>query len=77
MELDLKNAKIELIQWLTTIEDISVIEKLMKLRKTEVKDWGDELSKAEVESIQVGLNEADNGQIKSYEEVKKVYEKWL
>ena len=31
--------KMELIQWLSTIEDTTIIEKIMDLRKKESKDW--------------------------------------
>ena len=33
MELDIQNKKIELIQWLTTLEDMLVIQKIMELKK--------------------------------------------
>ena len=33
VNLNLLNSKLELIQWLSTIEDSSIIEKIMDLRK--------------------------------------------
>ncbi len=39
VNLNLLNSKLELIQWLSTIEDSSIIEKIMDLRKKESIDW--------------------------------------
>ena len=36
MDLSLENKKIELIQWLSTLNDKSLIDKLMKLREKEL-----------------------------------------
>ena len=44
MEINIQNAKIELIQWLTTLEDSSLIQKIIELRKKETKDWWNEIS---------------------------------
>ena len=38
IELNLQNKKLELIQWLSSIEDSTIIEKIMELRKEESKD---------------------------------------
>ncbi|MBF8148931.1 hypothetical protein ITJ86_03430 [Winogradskyella sp. F6397] len=77
MEPNIQNAKIELIQWLTTLEDSSLIQKIMDLRKNETKDWWNEISDAEKESIEIGLSDADNGKLKSNSEAEKIYGKWL
>ena len=44
MEMNIKNAKIELIQWLTTLEDSSIIQKIIELRKNEDKYWENKIS---------------------------------
>ncbi len=77
MDINLQNKKIELIQWLSTINDVSLIEKLVKLREKEKSDWWNEISAAEKESIEKGLLDADNGKLTSHSTAKKVYEKWL
>ena len=38
MEADIQNIKIELIQWLTTLDDKSLIQKIIDLRKNQTKD---------------------------------------
>lgn len=77
MNLNIQNKKIELIQWLSTLTDESIIEKVMKLRENEKTDWWKEISKEEKKSIEKGIQDADSGKLKSHSEAKKLYEKWL
>ena len=77
MDINLQNKKMELIQWLSTLNDQSLIDKLMKLRNKERTDWWNEISNAEKKSIEIGIQDADNGKLTSHTNVKKVYEKWL
>jgi hypothetical protein len=77
MEINLQNTKIELIQWLTTLDDKSLIQKILELRKSETKDWWNEISESEKISIEKGLSDADNGKVNSHSEARKVYEKWI
>lgn len=77
MEMNIQNAKIDLIQWLTTLEDKSLIQKILELRKTQTKDWWNEISDLEKSSIEKGIVDARNGKITPHSEARKVYEKWL
>ena len=77
MDINLQNKKIELIQWLSTLNDVSLIDKLVKIRETEKTDWWNEISAAEKESIEKGLLDADDGKLTSHSTAKKIYEKWL
>ena len=77
MDLSLENKKIELIQWLSTLNDKSLIDKLMKLREKEKRDWWNEISERERQSIEKGIQDADNGRLTSHRDVKSIYEKWL
>ncbi len=77
MEMNIQNAKIDLIQWLTTLEDKSLIQKILELRKTQTKDWWNEISDLEKSSIEKGIVDAQNGKITPHSEARKVYEKWL
>ena len=77
MDINLQNKKIELIQWLSTLNDTSLINKLMKLRENEKVDWWNETSTAEKKSIEKGINDAENGKLTSHSNVKGIYEKWL
>jgi hypothetical protein len=77
IELNILNKKLELIQWLSTLEDPSVIEKIIDLRKNEDKDWWDSISDIEKRSIEKGLQDAQSGKLNPQSEARKLYEKWL
>ena len=77
MDINIQNKKIELIQWLSTLNDESIIEKIMRLRENEKTDWWKEISKEERKSIEKGIQDADSGKLNSHSEAKKLYEKWL
>jgi len=77
MGVTIQNKKIELIQWLSTLNDPALIDKLMILREKEKIDCWNELSTEEQKSIENGIQDADHGKLTSHSNVKKVYEKWL
>ncbi|HIB49118.1 MAG TPA: hypothetical protein EYO35_12515 [Flavobacteriaceae bacterium] len=77
MEINIQNKKIQLIQWLSTLNDESIIEKIMKLRENEKTDWWNNISDEEKNSIEKGLTDANSGRLKSHSEAKKLYDKWL
>ncbi|MGY5847702.1 hypothetical protein ACW6QP_09795 [Salegentibacter sp. HM20] len=77
MDFDLQNRKLELIQWLSTLNDESIIKEIIKLREKERVDWWEEISLEEQKSIELGINDADAGKLKPHSEARKLYEKWL
>jgi len=77
MAIDLQNKKIELIQWLSTLDNEIIIDKLMELRESEQTDWWNGISEGEKESIEKGIEDANSGNLKPQSEVRKLYEKWL
>jgi len=77
LELNMQNKKLELIQWLSTLEDSSIIEKIIELRKSENKDWWNSISEDEKQSIERGLEDAESGKLNPHSTARKLYEKWL
>ena len=77
IKIDISSKKLELIQWLSTIENVSIIEKIMDLKKKENSDWWRTLSESEKESIELGLKDADNGKLNPHSKARDLYEKWL
>lgn len=77
MDAQILNEKLELIQWLSSIEDESTIRKLIEFRKQEIKDWWNEISDAEKASIKKGSKQADNSELEPHSKARKLYEKWL
>ena len=77
LELSILNKKLELIQWLSTVEDSAIIEKIMDLRKVENKDWWNSITADEKSAIEQGLNDANAGKLNPHSKARKLYKKWL
>jgi hypothetical protein len=77
IKLDLLNKKLELIQWLSTVEDSTILEEIMDLRKRQNKDWWNSISEIEKEGIEKGLKDAESGKLNPHSSARKLYEKWL
>ena len=77
IETNILNKKLELIQWLSTIEVSSIVEKNNELRKKESSNWWNSISENERKSIELGLKDAASGKLNSHSTARKLYEKWL
>jgi len=77
LKLNMQNKKLELIQWLSALEDSSILDKIIELRKSEDKDWWNSISEDEKQSIERGLKDAEAGKLNPHSEARKLYEKWL
>ena len=77
--MNIQTEKLGLIEWLSTLNDISIIEKLKSIKEdySKSKDWWDTLNKEELESIERGLKDLEDGRIHSHETARRVYEKYL
>ena len=73
----IQERKLELIQWLSVIEDVSLLDKVAELRDKNTRDWWDEISELEKESISQGIVDADAGRLKPHSEARAIYEEWL
>ncbi len=61
--------KISLIEWITRLNDTSIIEKLKEMQENYSKssDWWNFLKKEEIESINRGLEDFEEGRTHSHE----------
>lgn len=76
-DVQIQDKKIELIQWLSSLEDKVIIEKILQLRKNETKDWWEDLPDLEKTSVFKGIEDAENNKLNSHFSARKLYEKWL
>ena len=77
-QLEIQSKKIELIQWLSTIEDLKLLNKIADLITQQNKtDWWDELSVSEKESIEKGLTDVKEQKLKPHAKAREIYGKWL
>jgi len=79
INMNIQSEKLGLIEWISKLNDISIIEKLKLIKEDYLKsmDWWDTLNKEELESIERGLKDLEDGKIHSHETARKVYEKYL
>lgn len=77
MATNIQERKIELIQWLSIIDDVSLLQKIADLKEQNSADWWNDISDAEKESIDLGLADADAGKLNPHTAARSIYEKWL
>ena len=65
--------KLEIIEWLTQLDDRETIEylKIVKDSSTIDNDWWNDLSGSQKTGIKRGLRDIDNGRTVSHAEIKK------
>ncbi|KAF2512620.1 hypothetical protein [Flavobacterium foetidum] len=74
--MNLEARKYQFIQELVKVEDERVLEKLELVLKANQSDWFSELSESEKIEIQIGLDQAEKGEVISHEDVMKRFSKW-
>ena len=77
--MDIQAEKLSLIEWISRVNDQSIIAKLKKLQADYIgsDDWWDELNQEEKDSIERGLKDIEEGRVHSHERVKEIYGKYL
>jgi predicted transcriptional regulator len=75
--MDIQAEKLKLIEWLKSLSDQSIIEKLklFKDNLSDKSDWWESLSDDEIQSIDEGLKDIEAGHTKPHSEVMKKYGK--
>lgn len=76
-KLEIQNKKLELIQCLSTIDDLTLLDKIADLLSHAQSDWWKETSKERKEAIEKGIAEANAGKLKSHSDARAIYGKWL
>lgn len=73
--MGIETTKLELIEWLTHLEDENTIAYLKEMKDaTESNgDWWDDLSESQKASIKRGLKDLEEGKVTPHEEVKSRY----
>ena len=74
--MDIQAEKLNLIKWLTDIEEPTVLKKLIALKNNEETDWWDLIDDEERAEIEEGLAQADRGEGISHQEFIAKYDKW-
>jgi predicted transcriptional regulator len=77
--MEIQSIKSELHEIIDQANDLKVLEAVRTLLRSSAKeqDFWDQLPDFQKESIERGLEQAENGQTTPYKDVMKKYEKWL
>lgn len=74
--MDIALEKIRLIEWLAGLEDVRILKELIALKENSGQDWWENLSNEEREEIEIGMNQADGGDLIKHKDVMSKYQKW-
>ncbi|PWD99776.1 hypothetical protein [Marinilabilia rubra] len=77
--MGIKKDKLNLIEWISKIEDFSIIYQIKKIKDSSAQSFkqSDNLSKGEKDSILRGLKDFENKNTHSHTKARKIYEKYL
>jgi hypothetical protein len=77
--MDIQAEKLHLIEWISKIHDPAMIEKLRNFQKEHSgsDDWWHDLKVEEMESINRGLKDFEEGRTHSHQAAREVYGKYL
>jgi hypothetical protein len=77
--MNIQTEKLNLIEWISSLKDVSMIYKLKSWKEDyyKSKDWTDALKKDEIESIKRGLKDFEEGKVHSHDKARKIYAKYL
>jgi len=71
--MDIQSSKLELVKLIINSNNEKLIENLLKMLKSEQKDFWSELSESEKEEIRLGIKQLDEGERISLDDfIKKV-----
>jgi len=73
--MEQETIKLELIEWLTKLNDLETLHylKVVKESRYANHDWWNDLTEPQIQGIQRGLKDIDEGRIVSHEDVKSKY----
>ncbi|MDE0560951.1 hypothetical protein OU792_13205 [Algoriphagus sp. NF] len=74
--MDIALEKIKLIEWLAGLEDVRILKELIALKENSGQDWWENLSNEEREEIEIGMNQAEGGDLTKHKDVMSKYQKW-
>jgi hypothetical protein len=77
--MNIQSEKLNLIEWISKLEDSDIVLMLRQIKNnfTGEGDSDIELSKEEIESIERGMNDFEEGRVHTDESARKIYEKYL
>jgi predicted transcriptional regulator len=66
----------KLIDWLSTIEDDSILNQISDLMNAKIVNQK-AVTQNEIDSIEIGIKDADEGRLNPHSKAEEIYGKWL
>ena len=76
MVINIETRKLNIINWVSHLQDETVLSKLEQLQ-SQKEDWWNLISEEEKAEIEEGISQAEKGETKTTEEVLSKYKRWL
>ncbi|GAB1445438.1 hypothetical protein MASR2M41_11320 [Flammeovirgaceae bacterium] len=67
--MDIQAEKLKLIEWLTNLNDTTVIDKIKAIKSRKDLDWWESLSEEQKQDIEAGISDLDSGRKSSFSQV--------
>ncbi len=77
MNSELLSLKLDLINWISSLDDLDILNSIKELQNGKQVDWWEDLSSAQKDLINKGLEDVKEGRIHSHNEVTKLFDKWI
>lgn len=77
MKSELLSLKLDLINWISNLDDPNILHSIKDLQSANQTDWWDDLTHEQKQSVEEGLSDVKNGRVHSHDEVSKLFDKWL
>ncbi len=71
--MDIKADKLQLIEWLTQLNDSSIIDKIKAIKSQEESDWWNSLTPTQKQDIEAGLLDLESDRKYPFDEVMAKY----
>ena len=75
--MNIQAEKYSLIEYITQVKDIRLIEKLKQFVKANEDDFWNDLTEDQKQELKQGMKELDDGQKHDYEQVMSKHRKWV
>lgn len=76
-EASLDTKKVDIIQWVSQIQDKSVIDDLQAYQQFYSQSINNPISQAEETALSKGLDDLENGKMRPHADALAIYGKWL
>lgn len=76
-EASLDTQKVDIIQWVSQIQDKSVIDDLQAYQQFYRQSMNNPMSEAEETAISKGFDDLENGRMRPHADALAIYGKWL